>query len=140
MTRRALVGMVLLLAACGGGTAATTTIGTTTTSAPTNTSGTTTTGATTTTVTTAAGRVVTVVVSNGAVQGGLRRESFSINEKATITVRSDVADEVHLHGYDQSVDVEAGGSASIDFVATIPGVFEMELEGRHLKLLELEVK
>ena len=52
---------------------------------------------------------------------------------------SDVSDEVHVHGYDIMKDVEAGGSVSFDFPATIEGVFEAELEGRKEQILELTV-
>ena len=36
-------------------------------------------------------------------------------------------------------DVEAGGSVSFDFPATIEGVFEAELESRKEQILELTV-
>ncbi len=45
-------------------------------------------------------------------------------------VESDVADEIHVHGYDLKKDVPAGGSVSFSFPASIEGVFEVELEGR----------
>ena len=45
-----------------------------------------------------------------------------------LVVKSDVADEVHLHGYDISRDVPAGGTVRISFTATLPGRFEVELE------------
>ena len=54
-------------------------------------------------------------------------------------VDSDVADEVHFHGYDVMKDVKAGGSVTFDFPATIEGVFEAELEGRKEQILELTV-
>ena len=43
---------------------------------------------------------------------------------------SDVADEIHVHGYDLKKDVPAGGSVRFSFPASIEGVFEIELEGR----------
>jgi hypothetical protein len=45
-----------------------------------------------------------------------------------------------LHGYDLHADVEASGTAGIDFKATIAGVFEAELENRKLQILERTVK
>lgn len=36
---------------------------------------------------------------------------------------SAVADEVHLHGHDEKVDVPANGTATLTFTATIPGIF-----------------
>lgn len=92
------------------------------------------------TTTTAAGRVITVVVSGGRVEGGFSREKVKLGEAVVLRVTSDTADEVHVHGYDKKADVAAGGTTEISFTADIPGVFEVELEERKLKLLELEVK
>ena len=57
-----------------------------------------------------------------------------------IVVTSDVADEVHVHGYDLKADVGPGLPGTVQFQATIPGTFEVELEGLGLLLFELEVK
>ena len=54
-------------------------------------------------------------------------------------VRSDVADEVHIHGYDLTQDVPAGGSVRFSFAADIEGVFEIELEERKEQIAELRV-
>jgi hypothetical protein len=43
-----------------------------------------------------------------------------------IVVRSDVADEIHIHGYDISRDAAPGKPARFQFDATIEGVFEIE--------------
>jgi hypothetical protein len=56
-----------------------------------------------------------------------------------LRVKSDLADEVHIHGYDLVQEVVAGGSASFEFVADVPGIFEVELEAARLLLVELEV-
>ena len=53
-------------------------------------------------------------------------------------MRSDVADEVHLHGYDRSADIE-DGVARITFTATVPGRFEVELERLGVPIAELTV-
>ncbi|MDH4147814.1 MAG: hypothetical protein OEY23_21870 [Acidimicrobiia bacterium] len=90
-------------------------------------------------VTGAKGRLVEVRYAGGEVAGGVKRVSIDLDEEVTLVVHSDVADEVHLHGYDESVDVEAGGSATLAFTADIPGVFEVELEGLAVPLAELEV-
>ena len=55
-------------------------------------------------------------------------------------VESDVADHVHLHGYDVSQDVAAGGKVEFDVPATIEGVFEVELEDRVVPLAEITVR
>lgn len=104
---------------------------TTTTTAPT----TTTTEVTTTTV---AGTLIRVRVEAGEVTVN-GPTTVAQGEDVTIRVRSDVADEVHVHTYDLLSDVEAGGVTEIAFTADIPGVHEVELEQSALRLLDLEV-
>ncbi|HEY7603284.1 MAG TPA: hypothetical protein VH760_03395 [Gaiellaceae bacterium] len=143
-----LVAGVLALAGCGGGSksaATTTTTEATTTEATTTEEATTTQEATTTasaTTTTAAAGPVTirVVVKGGKPVGGIQRATVKKGQKVAIVVQSDVADEVHVHGYDLHKDVEAGGTVRIVFPATITGVFEAELESRGLQIVEFTVK
>jgi hypothetical protein len=130
----------LTLTACGddGSPQATgTTTITTPTAATTIAGGTSTSGRPTTTDSTP---VIEVRVAGGKVQGGVRRERVQSGDTIVLRVVADVADEVHLHGYDRSADVAPGKPAQIRFTADIPGVFEVELEQRKLKLLDLEVR
>jgi len=83
--------------------------------------------------------VPTVVVKNGAPVGGVRTLTYVKGDRIRFQVDSDVGDEVHVHGYDLSEDVEAGGSVRFDFPASIEGIFEVELEGRHAQIAELRV-
>ena len=53
---------------------------------------------------------------------------------------SDVADEIHFHGYDISRDVTAGGTVRLPFTATIPGRFEVELEGKGVQIADISVE
>jgi hypothetical protein len=134
------IATVLTVAACGGddssqATGATTTAATTTTTI----SGPATSGEPTTT-TEPATPAIEVRVAGGKVQGGVRREQVRRGDAVVLRVVADVADEVHLHGYDRSADVGPGKPAQISFTADIPGVFEVELEQRKQKLLELEVR
>jgi hypothetical protein len=84
--------------------------------------------------------VVRIVVENGVPKGGIVREKVSEGDRVFLVVRSDVADEIHLHGYDVSRDVEAGGTARLPFRATVPGRFEVELEDRGVPIAELTVE
>jgi hypothetical protein len=80
-----------------------------------------------------------IVVEGGKPRGGVKRLSFGRGDRIQFVVRSDVADEVHVHGYDISKDVPAGGSVRFSFPARLEGVFEVELEGRHEQIAELRV-
>jgi len=83
--------------------------------------------------------VPTIVIKGGKPVGGIMEISVEEGEKVRFKVDSDVSDEVHVHGYDIAMDVEAGGSVSFEFPATIEGVFEAELESRKEQILELRV-
>ncbi|MGH3104105.1 MAG: hypothetical protein ACRDN6_08420 [Gaiellaceae bacterium] len=87
-------------------------------------------------------KVVTVriTIRGGAPQGGIRRATVTKGRRVRIVVRSDVADHVHVHGYDLMRDVAPGAPARISFRASIPGRFEIELEDRGLQIAELEVR
>jgi len=72
--------------------------------------------------------------------GGIQRATAKKRDTVALVVHSDVADEVHVHGYDLHKDVAAGGSVRIQFTANLTGVFEAELENRGLQIAELTVK
>lgn len=93
-----------------------------------------------TTSTSEAAETIRVEVRDRQVVGGSRRVRVDLGETVRIEVASDVADEVHVHGYERLADVEAGRRVVVEFVADIPGIFEVELEGLRLKLLDLEVR
>ena len=129
-----------LLAGCGGDSneaaATTDTVATTVPEAVTMTTGTNTAPATTTT---AGPTTITIVVENAAPAGGIKRATVAKGDNVVLVVHSDVADEIHLHGYNLSTDVAAGGVGRIRFVATVPGRFEAELEQRGVQIADLTV-
>jgi cytoskeletal protein RodZ len=81
----------------------------------------------------------TINVVNGQPQGGVKTVSFEKNDQVVLKVNSDVADEIHVHGYDLMKDVEKGGSVTFNFKATIEGRFEVELEDAGTQIANLEV-
>jgi hypothetical protein len=82
--------------------------------------------------------LIQVTYRSGAVQGPTR---FDVpqGDDVRIVVRADVTDHVHVHGYDLMADVAPGAPARIDFVADVPGVFEVELEDAGTPLFRLAV-
>jgi hypothetical protein len=91
------------------------------------------------TTTSSNARPLTIFVKNGKPVGGIQQLTYNEGERVRFKVDSDVSDEIHVHGYDIMKDVEAGGTVSFDFPATIEGVFEAELEDRKEQILELTV-
>jgi heme/copper-type cytochrome/quinol oxidase subunit 2 len=85
-------------------------------------------------------RELRVTVRDAKPVGGVQHLTVRQGEEVKVRVASDVADEIHLHGYDLTVDVAAGGEAEIEFDATIVGRFEIELEERGTPIGELEVR
>ncbi len=83
----------------------------------------------------------TIVVSavGGAPEGGVQRVQVDIGSVVALMVTSDVAEEVHVHGYDILRAVSDGHPAHFAFNAEIPGVFEVEFEGSGRLLLQLQV-
>jgi hypothetical protein len=70
----------------------------------------------------------------------VKRFTIQQGRQVVFVVESELADEVHLHGYDLSADVAPGAPATIRFKATAPGLFEAELESRSLPIAEIEVR
>jgi hypothetical protein len=122
--------LVFAVAGCGGDEATTTTTQETTATSTTQ---------TTATETNPPEKTVSIVVENAAPNGGIVRATVDKGDHVVLVVKSDVADEIHLHGYDLSRDVEAGGTARLPFTADVPGRFELELEQRGVQIADLTV-
>jgi maltose-binding protein MalE len=85
-------------------------------------------------------KTFTVVVKNAQPAGGIKQIKVKKDDQIRIIVKSDTADEVHLHGYDIHKDVKAGGSVTFNLKATSDGGYEMELESRKQQIAELLVE
>jgi hypothetical protein len=87
----------------------------------------------------AAGQRIEVTVTGGQVTGDTGRVPVSAGEHVTLVVTSDAPDELHVHGYDVGADLAPGTPATVEFDATIPGVFEVELHDAGTLLVSLQV-
>lgn len=61
-------------------------------------------------------------------------------DRVHLSVTADVEDEVHVHGYDVMGDVGPETPAHVEFTASTPGVFEVELEDAGLLLVRIRVE
>lgn len=96
-------------------------------------------GSTETAAEDASGSVPTIEVKNEEPVGGVQELEFESGEEIRFRVSSDAAEEIHIHGYDIAKDVPAGGTVEFSFPAEIEGIFEAELEGQGVQILELTV-
>ena len=80
-----------------------------------------------------------IVVKGGEPEGGVAELEFEKGDEVRFVVRSDAADEIHVHGYDVYADVPAGGKAEVEFPAEIDGIFEVELHDTAAQIAELTV-
>ena len=83
--------------------------------------------------------IIDVQVIGGEVTAPDRPE-VDVGSTVLLVVTADVTDEVHVHGYDYFLDLTPGATVDVTFVADIPGIFEIELEGSGLLLFELVVR
>lgn len=74
--------------------------------------------------------------------GNPRELTFTKGETVRFRVRHSGPEEVHVHGYDISRELEAGKTRTLSFPANIEGIFEIELEqsGTELGTLKVEPK
>lgn len=85
-------------------------------------------------------QAVQILVKGGEPVGGITKIKVHQGDRIAFSVKSDVADEVHVHGFDFHKDVEAGRTVSFSFPAKITGVFEVELEDAKVQLASLTVE
>ena len=79
-------------------------------------------------------------IEGGEVVGGLQRWQVTQGDDVRIVIRSDVDDEIHLHGYDIEKPVGPGKPAIFAFGATIPGRFELESHESGGQIAQLDVQ
>jgi FtsP/CotA-like multicopper oxidase with cupredoxin domain len=72
--------------------------------------------------------------------GKVTRLEFTEGDTVRFRVRSDVPEEVHIHGYDIARDLEPGKTTTVSFKATITGIFEIEYEHAREQIAELRVE
>jgi hypothetical protein len=88
-----------------------------------------------------AGKFPTIQVNKaGEPVGGITDLTYKKGDQIQFKVHSEVAGEVHVHGYDLMKDVTAGGTITYDFPATIEGVFEAEMEEQKEQIIQLTVE
>ncbi len=85
-------------------------------------------------------KIFDLVVKNKKLVSGLDTLKVTEGDQVTINIESDEPEELHLHGYDKSVDIEASKAAQLTFTANLTGRFPYELEHSKTEIGALEVQ
>jgi hypothetical protein len=72
-------------------------------------------------------------------EGDEKALTFEEGETVRFRVRSDVDEEIHVHGYNITKAVPAGETVNVAFKADITGIFEIEMHGSGALLAQLKV-
>jgi len=83
---------------------------------------------------------ITVTIVGTTVTPAPDRIEVAKGQSVRLTVTSDRADMLHVHGYDKSLELKPGTPAVLQFVADQDGLFEVEVHSSHLQLFQLEVQ
>lgn len=83
---------------------------------------------------------ISVRISDGKVEGVPARVEVDRGAQVRIEVTSDRRDELHVHGYEKTLPLTPGTPATLQFVADVPGVFEVETHDSGLLLFQLLVR
>jgi len=83
--------------------------------------------------------VRTINVRGGKPRAGVVKLSYRQGQTVNLVVTSDTADEVHVHGYDITKNVPAGGRARVRFKADAAGIFEIEMHDSGEQIASLRV-
>jgi hypothetical protein len=84
--------------------------------------------------------VISITVVNARPVGGIKRPSVKKGQTVRLVVRTNAGSAVHLHGYNIEKPVKKGTPTVIQFVATVPGRFEVALHPMDALLAQLTVK
>jgi len=69
---------------------------------------------------------INVTVANGKVNPSGATIKAKAGQTVLVTAVSDAADELHIHGYDEELELSPGKPASVTFTANMKGTFEIE--------------
>ncbi|MFF9509038.1 hypothetical protein ACF1BU_09950 [Streptomyces sp. NPDC014724] len=81
-----------------------------------------------------------IVVSHGRVSPAPGRTEIEKGRTVELRVRSDRADTLHVHGYDEEARLPAGKTVTLTFTADRTGLFEVETHESDLLLTQLVVR
>ncbi|MGW1346906.1 cupredoxin domain-containing protein [Kribbella sp. NPDC002412] len=82
---------------------------------------------------------VDVSIAGGKVSTGSAVVKAKPGQTVRINAVSDVADSLHVHGYDKTLDLKPGKPGSLEFATSTKGIFEVETHETGKLLFKLQV-
>lgn len=94
---------------------------------------------TTTSLTESKAKTFEIMIKDKKIVSGPETIKITEGDEVVIKITADEDEELHLHGYDKSVDLEKDKSAKLSFTANLTGRFPYELEKSKTDIGALEV-
>ena len=82
---------------------------------------------------------ITLVVQGGKLTTAPQRVKFERNDVVELTITSDRAEELHVHGYNLHLGLQPGKPATLKFTAKRTGRFSFELHPSGVELGVFEI-
>ncbi len=83
---------------------------------------------------------ITIVLKNGKVSPNGDRVMLDRGQPFVLDITSDRDDEVHVHGFDEQVEVKAGDHVKLELIAGQSGRFEVESHHPEMLIVVLQVR
>lgn len=81
-----------------------------------------------------------LVVKNKKLVSGPKTIKVNQGDEMTIKITSDEAEELHIHAYDNGVELKPGKQTTLTFTTSLSGRFPFELENSKTEIGVLEVQ
>ena len=85
-------------------------------------------------------RAVSITMADGSVTPSGERVDLALGQTLVLTITSDHDDQVHVHGFDTTIDVPAGTTVVTDIVADRVGRYEVESHEPAMIILVLQIR
>ena len=80
------------------------------------------------------------LVVTSAVPDDVLRWEVPLGSEVTIEISSEVSEELHLHGYELTADLQPGSTTTMEFTTDMTGAFEIETHGDQVIWAKLVVQ
>ena len=88
----------------------------------------------------AADAVLKITVKGRTVSPAPGRQTVSVGDRVQLTVTTDTANVLHIHGVEIEKDTKAGVPLTVTFTVKDPGIYPIELHKPELLLVQLVVR